>query len=286
MKNYLFILLFLVGISESLLAQTNGWYTAKQISRNTWTITEPGFHENMYLLEGEDSSLLIDAGFGMGNLPVFIKTLTSKPLIVVNTHSHPDHTGGDFQFPKVFVGMNDLQLAQPFLDSKVITQITGSMLPTMKISDSLKYPVDQKMNTQLVTVGDGRSFKLGKRNIKVINIPGHTPGSILLLDADHKMLFTGDNMATTWLFFKESLNVKTFLQSLENLKRFEGQFDRLYPGHGEPIAPSVFEELKACCRQILTGKCPVVAYHSMTGQDAVSCSYKSVMIAYDSAKVK
>jgi hypothetical protein len=56
---------------NSLLAQTNGWYSSKQVGIKTWIIKEPGFDENMYLLEGQDSSLLIDAGFGMGNLRDF-----------------------------------------------------------------------------------------------------------------------------------------------------------------------------------------------------------------------
>ncbi|MEO7489301.1 MAG: MBL fold metallo-hydrolase [Ferruginibacter sp.] len=173
---------------NSLLAQTNGWYSAKQTGVKTWIITEPGFEENMYLLEGQDSSLLIDAGFGMGNLRDFVKSLTSKPLIIVNTHFHPDHTGGDYEFPFVYIGAKDMEYAKPSLDPKVIQQSISQMLHGTTIPDSLKFPESQVQKTILIPVDDNHIFKLGDRTVQVISVPGHTPGSIFLLDVRNKTL--------------------------------------------------------------------------------------------------
>jgi hypothetical protein len=160
---------------NSLLAQTNSWYSSKELGVKTWIIKEPGFDENMYLLEGQDSSLLIDAGFGMGNLRDFVKSLTSKPLIIVNTHFHPDHTGGDYEFPFVCIGAKDMEYAKPFLNPKVVQQITSQMLRDTTIADSLKFPESQVQRTILIPVNDNYVFKLGDRNVQVINVPGHTP---------------------------------------------------------------------------------------------------------------
>jgi hypothetical protein len=93
-------------------------------------------------------------------------------------------------------------------------------------------------------------------------------------------------MQTTWLFFKESLSVGTYMRSLEKLDRIKSKYDTLYPGHGKPLDVAIFDELKQCCQQILSGKCEAKPYHSMIGQDGVSCTYKTVTIAYDSAKIK
>ena len=93
-------------------------------------------------------------------------------------------------------------------------------------------------------------------------------------------------MPTTWLFSKESLSVGMYLQSLEKLNRIKGRYNVLYPGHGDPVDVAVLDELKECCKQILSGKCKAEPYHSITGEDAVSCTYKTVTIAYDSAKIK
>ncbi len=286
-KTILLLALFsTMHFCNSLLAQTNGWYSSKEIGVKTWIITEPGFDENMYLLEGRDSSLLIDAGFGMGNLRDFVKSLTSKPLIIVNTHFHPDHTGGDYQFPFVCIGAKDMEYAKPFLNPKAVQQITSQMLRDTTIDDSLKFPESQVQRTILIPVDDNYVFKLGDRNVQVINVPGHTPGSIFLLDIKNKTLYTGDNMQTTWLFFKESLSVGTYMQSLKKLSRIKGGYNTLYPGHGKPLDIAIFDELKQCCQKILSGKCEAKPYHSMIGQDGVSCTYKTVTIAYDPAKIK
>ena len=283
---FLLALMYVTQLSNSLLAQSNGWYSSKEVGVKTWLIKEPGFDENIYLLEGQDSSLLIDAGFGMGNLRDFVKSLTSKPLIIVNTHFHPDHTGGDYEFPFVCIGARDMEYAKPFLNPKVVQQITSQMLRDTTIADLLKFPESQVEKTILIPVNDNYIFKLGDRNVQVINVPGHTPGSIFLLDVKNKTLYTGDNMQTTWLFFKESLSVGTYMQSLEKLNRIKGEYNTLYPGHGKPLDIGILDELKQCCQQILSGKCEAKPYHSMIGQDGVSCTYKTVTIAYDPAKIK
>ena len=286
-KTTLFLLLIILNGNSTLSAQTNGWYNAKTIGAKTWVIKEPGFDENMYLLEGKDSALLIDAGFGMGNLRDFVSSLTSKPLIIVNTHFHPDHTGGDYQFPKVYIGADDKEFAKPFLDPKVMKNITSTMLKNIQIPDSLKFPDTLATGkTVLMPVFDNYIFHLGGRDIKVITFPGHTGGSICLLDVNNKFLFTGDNNNTVWLFFKESLSVETYLQSLKKLNTFKSQFEILYSGHGASTPTDIIDELIVCCELILNGKCEAKPYHSMIGTDATSCTYKSVTIAYDPKKIK
>lgn len=271
----------------SLNAQINGWYNSKQIGIKTWVINEPGIDDNMYLLEGRDSALLIDAGFGLGNLRDFIKSLTSKPLIIVNTHFHPDHTGGNYQFPKVHIGAKDMELAKTFLDPKFTRQIASMVLKDIQIADSLKFPDSLKLNTTiLVPINDNYLFNLGGRDVKVVSIPGHSPGSICMLDVNNNFLFTGDNNNVTWLFFKESLPVDIYLTSLQKLSKLKTKFNILYSGHGASSGVEILDELIACCEEILSGKCEPKPYHSFIGIDGVSCTYKTVTIAYDPNKIR
>jgi glyoxylase-like metal-dependent hydrolase (beta-lactamase superfamily II) len=268
-------------------AQTDGWYTARPIGAKTWVINEPGINDNMYLLEGADSTLLIDAGFGLGNLRDFVKTLSVKPLAVVSTHAHPDHTGGNYQFPLVHLGPGDLEAARGLLDPKVTQQIAGMVMKEVRVPDSLKFPDTLALRpTTLVPVRDGHVFKLGGRNVQVIALPGHSPGSLCLLDGKSGFLFTGDTTTETWLFFKESLSVEVFLGSLQKLGKSKNKFTRLFPGHGPDLPAATLDELAACCQLILSGKGQAKPYHSFLGIDGLSCSYKSVTIAYDPAKVK
>jgi hydroxyacylglutathione hydrolase len=290
MKALIFTLFFLQIISlnfaQNAVETTNGWYQSKQIGVKTWVINEPGIDDNMYLLEGRDSALLIDAGFGLGNLRDFVKSLTPKPLIVVNTHFHPDHTGGNYQFPKVHIAAADWTYAKPFLNFRVTKQIASMVIKDIAMADSLRFSDTLGVNTTiLVPIKDNYVFKLGKRDVKVIAVPGHSPGSIFMLDRKNKFLFTGDNTIITWLFFEESLPVETYLQSLQKLSKFKGQFNLLLAGHGAPTKIDILDELSGCCQQILNGKSEAKPYHSFIGQDGVSCTYKTVTIAYDPKKI-
>jgi glyoxylase-like metal-dependent hydrolase (beta-lactamase superfamily II) len=281
------ILIILIQSFFGAQAQTNGWYRAKEIGPKTWVINEQGINDNMYLLEGADSALLIDSGFGLGNLRDFVKSLTSKPLAIVNTHAHPDHTGGNYQFPRVHIGSADLESAKSTLDPKVTRQIASMVMKDIHIADSLKFPDTLNLKpTVLQPIEDGYVFKLGQRDVRVMALPGHSPGSICLLDKESKFLFTGDNTTETWLFFKESLPVETYLKSLQKLSKSKSKFTTLFPGHGPSLSNTTVDELIACCQLILSGKGEVKPYHSFLGIDGISCSYKSVTIAYDPHKVK
>ena len=59
----------------------------------------------MYLIAGKERALLVDTGWGSGDLPAHIATLTTLPLLVVNTHGHRDHTSGNGQFAEVHIHM-------------------------------------------------------------------------------------------------------------------------------------------------------------------------------------
>ena len=102
----LFSSFFMLGLSIFLNAQSGGtklpqhpWFKVKKISEKVWRISDNDI-DNIYLVEGRDSAMLIDNGVGAVNLIDFVKSITQLPLIVVNTHSHPDHTGSNHQFSR------------------------------------------------------------------------------------------------------------------------------------------------------------------------------------------
>ncbi len=62
-------------------------------------------------------------------------------------------------------------------------------------------------------------FALGGRTLQVIPTPGHTPGSICLLDAGARLLFTGDTVVpgTILMFLPDSLPLATYASSMQRL---------------------------------------------------------------------
>ena len=82
------------------------YFTSAQISRHVTRITGVT-QELMYLVEGETKAALIDTGLGVGDLATYIKTLTSKPIVVILTHGHFDHIGGASFFSQAHLNEKD-----------------------------------------------------------------------------------------------------------------------------------------------------------------------------------
>ncbi|HUT21514.1 MAG TPA: alpha/beta hydrolase-fold protein, partial [Anaerolineae bacterium] len=180
----------------------------------------------MYLVAGTKRALLIDTGWGTGDLRAHVATLTSLPLLVVNTHGHRDHVSGNEQFPEVHIHTNDL-------------------------------PLVQGCDTVVVPIYDGYRFDLGEREIQVIGVPGHSPGSICLLDPRARILFSGDSPrpGPVWLHVGTALTVADFRQSLARLQTFAGEFDTIAPSHGKPVpVGSLLGDLTACADKVLSGE--------------------------------
>jgi glyoxylase-like metal-dependent hydrolase (beta-lactamase superfamily II) len=102
---------------------------------------------------------------------------------------------------------------------------------------------------------DGDTFDLGGRRIEVIGVPGHTFGTIVLLERDTRTLYSGDACnVNTLLCLPGSASVEEYLESLGHLKSFAGAFDLLYGGHGSsPEQVSIVDEAIELCHEILAG---------------------------------
>ncbi len=193
----------------------------------------------MYLVVGKEKALLIDTG-NPGNIkPEDIKALTPLPLLVVNTHAHPDHSGSNSAFEKVYIHDADLDAGKKY---------SGSV--------------------ELVPIKEGYVFDLGGKKLEVIAVRGHTPGSICLLDAQEKMLYSGDTAnEETWAQVS-NVPLETFRNSLERLLKWKDQYDRLLPGHGGARPVSYLTELIACADEILAGKVEPPAQSTQPAQPA------------------
>ncbi len=77
-----------------------------QFKKDTWEIDEFDC-ASVFLLIGRDKAMVIDAGMGIGDLKRAIRKLTDKPLVVVISHGHVDHTGNARQFEEIWIHPND-----------------------------------------------------------------------------------------------------------------------------------------------------------------------------------
>lgn len=162
-----------------------------------------------FLLLGEDEALLIDTGIKKG-LKEKIKEVTNLPIKVLLTHSDGDHTTGNDEFDKIYMHPVELEYR--------------SLPDVLPLEDDL--------------------VKLGDFELEVILIPGHTPGSIALLEKNQRFLIAGDSVskATVYMFGK-GRDINDWNNSLHKLKDRKDEFDVVYASHGEvEISPNQIDD--------------------------------------------
>ncbi len=168
---------------------------------------------NTYYIDDE-KKVLVDAGFDF---------LGSVDILVI-THFHPDHILFVKQIKersgcKVFIGFND---REPL-------EIIKTLWPSYGDYEVANFKPDSYLS-------EGNEINTGSFNFKVLEVPGHTIGSIALWEENKKILFTGDTLFahnfTGRVDFPYS-DAQSITESVERLKKLKAQL--ILPGHDEIV---------------------------------------------------
>ena len=236
------------------------YYSAETIAENSRMIRNAFVGQSgafCYLVEGRDYALLIDSILGMGNLKEYCRTLTDKPVVLVNTHAHSDHFGGNFFFDSCYMHHRDIGFFQESI-GRVKKQQIADMARDMALEeyrDRIE-PDDQFPDwnpMKVIPIYDGDVFDLGDRKIEVVEVGGHTPGSVVLIDPLTRIAYSGDACnGNTLLEFPNSLPVISYMRALLRLKEHQHQFDRMYGGH-EIFDASIVDEAIETVGKVIAG---------------------------------
>jgi hydroxyacylglutathione hydrolase len=203
----------------------------------------------MWLLEGQDKCLLIDTGVGLTDLPATVAQITDKPVIVVNSHIHIDHIGGNGQFPEVLCGLFDEPFAHIPLGDREKQIITDYFSAVRKTGVPFQ-DWDASPAKRVIALKEGDIVSLGGLDIEVYEIPGHALGCISLLDRKHRLMFTGDSIFTTTVGINNDptaslavpgTTVSVYRNSLKKLATLKDADDFLVPSHADPGEPDFLE---------------------------------------------
>lgn len=196
-----------------------------RVNDNTWRF-EDG-HVRFFLLRGTERAALIDTGMNTPDAKKMAEQLTDLPLILINTHADPDHISGNCEFDEFY----------------------------MSPAEEANYRAHGGQG-KLIPVCEGDVIDLGGRELRVIDLPGHTPGSIALLDESTRVLVSGDSVQNGDIFmFGELRNIDRYIESLRHLAVYDGLYDEIYGMHGSfPVYPDLIPKLLEGALQIREGK--------------------------------
>ncbi|MCI1648071.1 MAG: MBL fold metallo-hydrolase [Bacteroides sp.] len=200
---FLFCEIALVPFAQEVYK--NDELTISKLADKTWVV-ETSDNTTMYILEGEKRAMLIDTGTKCAALDKIVRKITAKPLYVVVTHNHVDHAGNIRYFKEVYMHPADsiVRVTIPF-------------------------------NGKYIWLRDGQIFDLGNRKIEVKWMPGHTPGSIVLLDRNIHACYSGDAFGSgqVWLQLRPHVPMKTYYESCVHMEKImeKEEITSIYCGH-------------------------------------------------------
>jgi len=236
----------------------------RQIDDHTWIGSGNLMaSESLYLVEGNHSAVLIDAGTRIADLDKIVASITSKPVTLVATHVHPDHTGSAINyFPVIFIAPGD-------------TASIPMMMPDYR--------------GEVRFLKDGEILDLGGRQLEVVFTPGHTPGSVSFIDTKAGYGFSGDAFGSGNLLL--GVDFSTLIATCEKMEATMRKYNvsQLYPGHfmgRNPETPQRIRDMITLSREVMSGKVKGEANpHGMMGLDLIISDY-GVRINYNEQKMK
>ncbi len=220
--------------------QLRRWYETEEVADGVWAIGEP-FHDEevfSYLVLGAKRDLLFDTGMGVKPIKPEIEKIRDgrKELVVVNSHSHFDHIGGNSEFELVLTPGSDWEIEN-------IRRGWGiKALEEYGFASGFTYGVPEGVEPSGLRIGgyfhgepvlgEGSVLDLGNRQLKIIETPGHTPGGICLWDEGNRALFSSDLVYDGPLYcFADESNLNKYWNSLVKLQYLVSNGAVVFPGH-------------------------------------------------------
>lgn len=198
---------------------------AIRIDEGTWRFEDGGVR--FFLLEGTEKALLIDSGMTCPDAKAQAEAVTRLPLELLNTHGDYDHTSGNKAFGTFY----------------------------MSAAEDDYYHLHEGGEGTIIPLREGDVIDLGDRPLEIFETPGHTPGSIAILDVRNRALIAGDSIQDGPIFmYGEGRDMEQYLQSLKKVQAISDRFDVVYPSHSSfPVDKELVGKLIEGAQQIIDG---------------------------------
>ena len=242
-----------------------------------------GINDSIYVDESEEAAFVIDTGMRDESLTDYIRqNITKKPLTLVVTHGHLDHSMKVAEFDRFYMSKKD-----------------DDIVPEKAHADFSKR----------IDIQEGDVISIPGLDLVVVNSAGHTPGSVSFLDRTHKAVFHGDafsNGANVWMQLRGcpplSEYKRNILAAIETMKKYGVDDSWIFPGgHYEqkygfpdpefqPNEPGLLlmEHMAELCQKLIDGEIVGEYLPDMDrfGDKVYSARYKKAWMLYTLKQVK
>lgn len=236
------------------------WFKVFDVGQHTYAIDEPyNWEETIaYLIIGKNKALLFDTGMGLDTISSLVRELTSLPVAVLNSHTHPDHIGGNSEFNDVLAmdtKYTRANAANGYAHNDVKWEVSPASfcLSHLPYEDTARYFIKPFHVSQFIK--DGYIIDLGGRKLQVIATPGHTPDAICLYDKQAGYLWCGDSFYEGPILLSDKdTDLKAYQQSINKMAQLAAKSTCVLPAHNLPIAkPTLVIEAAKVFNEIMSG---------------------------------
>src|SRR5262245_26653709 len=238
---------------------SSDWFVIYRAAEGVFAIAEPRqFEETIsYLILGRDRALLFDTGLGLVPIRPVVEELTRLPVTVLNSHTHFDHVGGNAEFDKILARDTEYTRsnARGFPHEKLAGEVEPASFCGAAPKGADLSAFHTRAWTATGTAAEGSRIDLGDRTLEVLEVPGHTPDAVALLDRTHGLLWTGDTYydSTIWLYVPET-SLDDYERSIGRLAALAPSLTRLLPAHNTASAePRRLLAAKDAIRRVRAG---------------------------------
>ncbi len=183
------------------------------------------------LILGSEKALLFDTGSGSDDLKAAVEEITSLPLLVIASHGHFDHIGGSIFFDRVYMSKKDRNIVESYELEKLREWIDKNY-----DSDDFRQVKDL----------DFDSFTLGDIDGLIVEMPGHTSGSVGVYLPELKLLLSGDALTPVMcLFFMNHGTIEDELNTIKMVQKLD--ITHFLTAHSDILfSVSILDRMKDC----------------------------------------
>ncbi len=210
------------------LESINLFYQVENVTGRVYRISMP--YVCCYLIVGENKAVLLDAGWGYGDLKAVVESITDLPVTLVLSHGHPDHVGSASQFETAYLNARDFEMVEAQSQISLRRRLMLRSVPKgFKEEENLWQPARKVPYTPLT---EETIFDLGGLTILPFNLPGHSAGSMVFILPEERIAIFGDAIShPTLMYFENSSSVKEHYEAMVTFSSNRSLFDRVLVNH-------------------------------------------------------